>query len=58
MPPQRTSYYVMNQYWLMSDALMRGGAMYRCSDRAHFKYYGQMAHKRGQSFLLKRRRAI
>ena len=49
----RTSYYVMNQYWLMSDALMRGGVDASVLEiAAHFKYYGQMAHKRGQSFLL------
>ena len=49
----RTSYYVMNQYWLMTDALMRGGADVAVLEiAAHFKYYGQMAHKRGQSFLL------
>jgi hypothetical protein len=50
----RTSYYVMNQYWLMSEALMREGAADApvLEIAAHFKYYGQMAHKRGQSFLL------
>jgi succinate dehydrogenase hydrophobic anchor subunit len=49
----RTSYYVMNQYWGMSEALMREGADASVLEiAAHFKYYGQMAHKRGQSFLL------
>ena len=49
----RTSYYVMNQYWLMTEALMREGADGSVLEiAAHFKYYGQMAHKRGQSFLL------
>jgi len=49
----RTSYYVMNQYWLMTEALMREGVDSSVLEiAAHFKYYGQMAHKRGQSFLL------
>lgn len=49
----RTSYYVMNQYWLMAEALMRqglGGPVREIAD--HFKFYGGFAHKRGQSFLL------
>jgi Predicted membrane protein (DUF2254) len=49
----RTSYYVMNQYWLMADALMRDGVEAAVREIAgHFKFYGQLAHKRGQSFLL------
>jgi hypothetical protein len=49
----RTSYYVMNQYWLMADALMRSGLTQPVLEIAgHFKFYGQLAHKRGQSFLL------
>jgi Predicted membrane protein (DUF2254) len=49
----RTSYYVMNQYWLMADALMRGGLTQPVLEIAgHFKFYGQLAHQRGQSFLL------
>jgi hypothetical protein len=49
----RTSYYILNQYWLMTDALMRGGNHAVVLEIAgHFKFYGQIAHKRGQSFLL------
>ena len=49
----RTSYYVMNQYWLMADALMGEGVEEPVREIAgHFKFYGQFAHKRGQSFLL------
>jgi hypothetical protein len=49
----RTSYYVMNQYWLMADALMHQGLDAPVREIAgHFKFYGQFAHKRGQSFLL------
>ncbi len=49
----RTSYYVMNQYWLMADALMHQGLVGPVREIAgHFKFYGQFAHKRGQSFLL------
>ena len=49
----RTSYYVMNQYWLMADALMRAGLVRPVLEIAgHFKFYGQLAHQRGQSFLL------
>ena len=49
----RTSYYVMDQYWLMADALMHEGLDQPVREIAgHFKYYGQLAHKRGQSFLL------
>jgi len=49
----RTSYYVMNEYWLMAEALMREGVDGSVLEIAeHFKFYGQFAHKRGQSFLL------
>ena len=49
----RTSYYVMNQYWLMADALMHQGRDEPVREIAgHFKFYGGFAHKRGQSFLL------
>jgi hypothetical protein len=49
----RTSYYVMNQYLLMADELMRGGSTHPVLEIAgHFKFYGQLAHQRGQSFLL------
>jgi len=49
----RTSYYVMNQYRLFATAMMDEG--FDESVRAiaqHFKFYGQLAHERGQSFLL------
>ena len=49
----RTSYYVMNEYWLMAEALMHEGFEGSVLEIAgHFKFYGQLAHKRGQSFLL------
>ncbi len=49
----RTFYYVMNEYWLMTEALMRDGVDSSVLEIAgYFKFYGQMAHKRGQSFLL------
>jgi len=50
---QRTSYYVMNEYRVMTEALMRDGSDAVVLEIAgHFKFYGQLAHKRGQSFLL------
>jgi len=49
----RTSGYLLNQYWLMADALMRNGLDKPVLEiAAHFKSYGQLAHQRGQSFLL------
>ncbi len=49
----RTSYYVMNQYRLMAHELIQQGLDDAVREIAgHFKFYGQLAHKRGQSFLL------
>jgi hypothetical protein len=50
---QRTTYYLMNQYRALAEELIHA----RRSDDAveiarHFRYYGQLAHKMGQSFLL------
>ncbi len=49
----RTSYYLLNQYRMLADGLVRAGA----SDGAvsiaeHFRYYGQLAHHENQPFLL------
>lgn len=49
----RTSYYVMNQYRMLAEALMDEGLDAPVREIAgHFKSYGQLAHERGQSFLL------
>ncbi|MEQ1802645.1 MAG: DUF2254 family protein [Gammaproteobacteria bacterium] len=49
----RTSYYVMNQYRLFAESLMAQGLDEPVRAVAsHFKFYGQAAHERGQSFLL------
>jgi len=49
----RTSYYVMNQYRILAEALMEAGLDGQVREVAdHLRFYGQMAHQRGQSFLL------
>src|SRR4030095_14347687 len=50
---QRTSYYVMNQYRLLAEDLVRAKQPTAVAEIArHFSLYGQLAHKMGQSFLL------
>jgi hypothetical protein len=49
----RTSYYVMNQYRMLAEALMQDGLDEPVREIAgHLKAYGQLAHTRGQSFIL------
>ena len=49
----RSSYYLLNQYRLVAEDLVRRGASEPVSEIArHFRFYGQLAHKLGQSFLL------
>jgi hypothetical protein len=49
----RTSYYVMNQYRMLAEVLMAQQFDEPVREIAgHLKLYGQIAHQRGQSFLL------
>ncbi len=49
----RTSYYLMNQYRILAESLLEQGQDEPVREIAgYFKYYGNLAHERGQSFLL------
>lgn len=49
----RTAYFLMNQYRLLAEHLLRAGHAEATADIAyHLRDYGQLAHKAGVSFLL------
>jgi hypothetical protein len=49
----RTTYYLMNQYRLLAEEAIHAKLPDVAAEIArHFRFYGQLAHKMGQSFLL------
>ncbi len=49
----RTSYYLMNQYRILAESLVEQGLDEPVREIAgHLKFYGNLAHERGLSFLL------
>ena len=49
----RTSYYLMNQYRILAESLVEQGLDEPVREIAgYFKYYGNLAHERGQLFIL------
>ncbi len=49
----RTSYYMMNQYRILAESLVKQGLDEPVREIAgHLKFYGNLGHKKGLSFLL------
>ncbi len=49
----RTGYYLLNQYRLLAEGLLRRGLPRRVPEIAeHFRYYGTISYNKGQPFLL------